>query len=101
LWLYVASSADGGRLVAVEHQGGVYISRSVVPPSLSIDRSGGNLLLSWIVPSMSFALQRNSNLRTTNWTDMPVTPTLNYTNLRNQVTIPAPAVSTYYRLVSR
>ncbi len=100
-WYYAASSADGGRLLAVQHLGGVYTLQSVVPPSLSIARSGGNILLSWVVPSMSYVLKQNSDLSTTNWTVVPGTATLNYTNLRNQLTIPAPAVSTYYRLVSR
>ena len=35
-------------------------------------------------------LQENPDLATTNWTDITNVPTLNLTNLRNEVIVPAP-----------
>jgi hypothetical protein len=99
-WQSVASSADGNRLVAVTSGGGIYVRESTPTPILSIGRFGGNLLLSWLVPSMNFALQQNPDLNPTNWTDVTITPTLNMTNLEYQVTMPAPADTMFYRLKS-
>lgn len=97
-WKALAVSADGGKLVAVVNGGGIWISQAAPTPSLGIARANTNLVLSWIVPSMDFALQANFDLTTTNWTDMPATPTLNFTNLQNQVTVPLRTADRFYRL---
>ena len=48
---------------------------------------------------MNFVLQQNSDLCTSNWTDLTNnTPTLNLTNLQNQVALPLPAGNAFYRL---
>jgi hypothetical protein len=67
-------------------------------PCLGIKRAGGNLAISWLVPSTRFALQQNSNLTTTNWTDVPTPPTLNFTNLHYEITVPPSPGSHFYRL---
>ena len=95
----VASSADGSKLVAVVNGGGIYTRQTTPAPALSIVPSGGSLTLSWTVPSMDFALQGNSDLTTTNWIDVATTPTLNFTNLRNEVIVPPPiSFHGFYRL---
>jgi len=94
----VASSADGGKLAAVANGGGIYVSQSTPTPLLNVVRSGTNLVLSWIVPSKSFVLQHNSDLTTTNWMDVTNTPTLNLTNLQNEVVLSATSGSRFYRL---
>jgi hypothetical protein len=97
-WSSVASSADGGNWVATVNGGGVYTSQSILAPFLSITTSAGDLVLSWTVPSTSFGLQQNSNLSGTTWTDVPETPALNYTNLKNQTIVPLLTANRFYRL---
>lgn len=94
----VASSADGSKLVAVLNGGGIYVSQSTPAPLLNIRPSSGEALISWIVPSMDFVLQQNSDLTTTNWTDVTNTPTLNLTSLQNEVVVSATNGVRFYRL---
>jgi len=106
IWSSVACSADGSKMVAGEYdlssyKGLVYTAQTTPTSWLEITPSEGNLVLSWTVPSMPFVLQQNSDLSTTNWTDVTTVPTLNYVNLKYQVTIPAPLGMSFYRLVSR
>jgi hypothetical protein len=99
-WQAVAYSADGGKLAALVGYpgGGLYTSQATAPPVLSISGSNGNALISWIVPSVDFRLQENSGLTTTDWMDVTNTPTLNLTNLQNQVIVPLPTGNRFYRL---
>jgi photosystem II stability/assembly factor-like uncharacterized protein len=96
-WLCVASSADGTRLVA-SGMPGIYTSQTTPAPQLNITVASGNLLLSWIVPSINFVLQQNSDLTTTNWTPVTNIPVLNLTNLQNEVSLPQAASNEFYRL---
>jgi hypothetical protein len=96
-WGAVASSADGNKLVAVA-PGQVYTFQSPPTPWLNLKPSGDSLALSWIVPSANFVLQQNSDLSTTNWTDVTNMPVLNLTNLQNQVMQPLSAGNNFYRL---
>ena len=94
----VASSADGSKLVAAVNGGGIYTSQTTPAPVLNIARSSSNFAFSWVMPSTNFVLQRSSNLGTANWTGVTNTPTLNLTNLQNQVALPLPAGNAFYRL---
>jgi hypothetical protein len=100
-WASVASSADGNKLVAVANGGGIYTWQSVPTPVLSISGFSSGLLLSWVIPSQNFLLQQNSGLVATNWVDVPISPILNLTNLHNEVTVPTPTGTAFYRLVLR
>jgi hypothetical protein len=85
--------------VAAVNGGGIYTAQLTPNPSLTIAPSGTNTVLSWIIPSVSFSLQQNLDLTTTNWTDVVTPPVLNLTNLRNQAVVAPPASSTaFYRL---
>ena len=97
-WVSVASSADGGKLVAAVNGGGIYTWQVTPAPMMNIALSGTNLLLSWTVPSKKFVLQQNTDLNTANWTDVPTLPTLNFTNLRFQVTVSPSLDRQFYRL---
>jgi len=99
-WTAVASSADGSKLAAVVGGGGIYVAQFTVAPLLNIRASGTHLVLSWTVPSLSFALQENSDLTMTNWADVPSTSELNFTNLQHQLTLAMPAGNRFYRLKS-
>ena len=105
-WISVASSADGGKLVAVaENDGGIYTAQSTSPststPQLNLTPSGSNLAFSWLVPSMNFVLQQNLDLTTTNWVTLTNTPTLNCTNLQDELTLSPTNGSGFFRLMSQ
>ena len=62
-----------------------------IPPTLSLNPAGTNLLVSWSPAWQDVMLQQNDNLTTTNWTDLPnasVSP----------ITLPATATQGFYRL---
>jgi hypothetical protein len=99
-WAALAMSADGGKLVAAAKDGGIYVLQTVPIPSLSITASSGNAVISWTIPSTSFGLQESSNLTGTNWTQVETVPSLNYTNLHDQVAVPITGNSAFYRLKS-
>ena len=88
-----------GKVVAVVNGGGIYTSQSTPAPLLSITSSSGEAIISWTIPSTSFVLQQNSDLTSTNWTNVPAIPTL--TNLRYQVTLSSPNGHDFYRLMQR
>jgi hypothetical protein len=97
-WRALASSADGHKLVAISINGGIYIWQATPAPVLTLSPSGSNVLLSWTVPSIDFALQQNSSLNTSNWTDVPTTPALNFTTLRYRAMVSQTNTSPFYRL---
>ncbi len=101
-WTAVSSSADGGRFVAgvggASGSGLIYTSQSAQSPTLSLARFGNNLVISWIVPSVNFVLQENSDMSTANWTGVATSPALNFTNLQYEVTVAGTNASRFYRL---
>ncbi len=99
-WFSVASSADGGNLVA-ESGGGIYFSQSVFTPQLNIASANTNLMLSWIIPSTNFVVQQSSDLTSANWTDLTNMPTLNLTNLQNEVMLCPSNSSAFFRLMAQ
>lgn len=104
----IASSADGGVLLAATGSGspthgpsgGIYIKRSLQQPTLNIVASEA-LNLSWLIPSTNFVLQQCTDLASASWTTITNAPTLNLTNLQNQIVLPLPGVPTFYRLSSQ
>ena len=99
-WGAVVSSADGSKVLAVRTSSLVelYTLQTTPTPSLAITPSSTNALLSWTIPSTDFTLEQNSDLTTTNWTDVPTPPVLNLTNLQNQVIVVPTNCNTFFRL---
>lgn len=100
-WFFpnICSSADGNRLFAVGSGSGVWTCQLNPSGNLNISRTtSSNLMVSWLVPSTNFVLQQNSDLVTTQWATVTNLPVLNLTNLQNQVMLPLPAGSVFYRL---
>jgi len=98
----VASSADGEKVVAavgVAFGGGVSTLQSTPTPTLSITAAAGKAVVSWTIPSTPFVLQQNSDLTTTNWTDVMTPSVLNLTNLENQVILSPANSNGFYRLM--
>jgi hypothetical protein len=106
-WVSLSSSADGCKLLAADEgysgadPGGIYEFQTTAKPLLSITSSSTELLLSWIVPSISFVLQQNQSLAAGDWTNVSAEPTLNYNRLRNEVRVQAPTGQVFYRLAAR
>jgi hypothetical protein len=103
-WYSVASSADGNKLMAAAlgdqsfNPVPIYTLQTTPSPQLNLTPTNGNLKLSWIVPSTNFVMQQSSDLGSASWTDVTNTPVLNLTNLQDEVTLPMPAGSGFYRL---
>jgi hypothetical protein len=102
-WRSAAVSADGTKFVAADYGGHIYslhLSPFTLSPLLGTRASGGNVVISWLVPTLNFVLQQNSDLTTSNWTDLTAPPVLNTANLHNEVTVPNIGANAYYRLLS-
>ncbi len=95
-WVSVASSADGNKLVAVSFQGLIYISQTTAMAQLKLAPSSTNLVVSWIIPSTDFGLQQSSDL--ISWSAVTNTPTLNLTNLNNDLLVSPTNGSRFFRL---
>jgi hypothetical protein len=92
----ISMSADGNELVAINGNS-IYMMQNTNSPLLEIHPSSENVGLSWLIPSMNFSLQQSADLRS--WSNAPVQPTLNSSNLHYGVTLPlATTGSLFYRL---
>jgi hypothetical protein len=96
----LASSADGGKLVGVVQRGHIYTWQTTVAPTLNIDPAGPNVLLSWVVPSTPFHLQKNLNASTANWSNEAAVFSVNDANLQNQVLLSPTNSNAFYRLAA-
>ncbi len=99
-WRSVASSADGSLLLAGT-DGGLWIYRAISSPQLNLKASRANLAFSWLIPSTNFVLQQNVDLVTTNWVTLTNEPTLNLTNLNNELVLSPSNNSGFFRLISQ
>ena len=99
-WNSITSSADGAKLAAIvlswPNNTAIYTWQSTPSPSLVITPGITNLILSWTLPSMSFVLQQSPDL--VSWVNVTNTPTLNLTNLQDEVTLALSNSSSFYRL---
>jgi hypothetical protein len=96
----LASSADGGKLVGVVQRGQIYTWQTTVAPELTIAPAGSNVMLSWVVPSTPFHLEKNLNAATANWSNGPAVFGLNTANLQNQILLPHTNGNASFRLAS-
>jgi hypothetical protein len=103
----IACSADGTQFAMVPYESGLIDilhfplpppPPTTVMPLLGMTSSSNQRVVSWLVPSTSFVLQQNLDLTTTNWTDVPTPPTLNFTNLNYHVTVSPTNGQSFYRL---
>ncbi len=85
-------------LTAVMSAGGFIAVSSAFPQSWTLAGTTNRNWTSVASSSIDLVLQENSDLSTINWTDVTIPPTLNVTNLQNQVTVPPPAGNRFYRL---
>lgn len=67
-------------------------------PQLSVQKSGGNVVLSWLSSIGGYQLQSNNALNNSaGWT--PVAATITQSGGLNQVTVPSSSAAQYYRLI--
>lgn len=95
----VALSADGNELL-VGANDGIWMNQDIPSPQLNLAFSSNNLGFSWLIPSTNFVLQQNLDLTTMNWMTLTNTPTLNFANLNNEVTLSVSNPSGFYRLAT-
>src|SRR5262249_32428459 len=98
-WGPIAGSADGASLVAAifyPGTGGIYSLRLTPQPKLSLKPSGNGALVSWVVPSMDFALQESADLTSASWTNLKAGPVLNLTNLQDELILPFTTNKRFY-----
>lgn len=96
-WQSVAMTADGSTLFAAASNGGIWARRSVSMPTVQIAPAGNSLGLSWIVPSATFKVQETSGLNPPAWTDLTNSPTLNFSNLNDEIFVPVRTTG-FYRM---
>lgn len=99
-WYSSAVSANGCEFMIIGTPG-TWAGRNTPSPQLNIQSANGNLALSWLVPSTNFVLQQNSDLATANWATIPNSPTLNFTNLQDEVTLSPPGSDAFFRLIAQ
>jgi DNA-binding beta-propeller fold protein YncE len=101
-WNAVALSADGSELVAsvgYPSAGPIYVSQTTPEPVMNLSALDNDIVISWIIPSLDFTLQQSPDLMS--WTDVTnEQPVLNDTNLENQVVLPSPLGTSFFRLKS-
>lgn len=102
-WQIVASSADGARLFAgwgdvIQAGGGISALQTTPAPKMNIHSQSNSVKLSWTVPSAAFVLQQSPTLTSMGWTAVTNVPTLNLTNLQDEVIFPQTNSSFFYRL---
>lgn len=97
----VCCSRDGTKWVAAEGgfaEGFIYTFQ--IPPTLSIQAFGSDILLSWPASATGFTLQQNSSLRSPgSW--LPTTNSVQLVGETFQVIIPRSAGNNFYRLISQ
>jgi photosystem II stability/assembly factor-like uncharacterized protein len=98
IWQSVASSADGNCVFAAPSNGSIWVRRTTPAPVLALTTSAPGPVLSWVLPSAKFVVQRSASLQTPAWTDLLNAPLLNLTNLEYQLLLPPGNDSGYYRL---
>jgi hypothetical protein len=93
-----ALSADGDEMVVgAGNNGGLWFSRSIPSPELSLTQSSNNTALSWLIPSTNFVVQQSPDLIA--WSSVTDQPALNLTNLNYEMNFAPSNTSGFFRLV--
>jgi hypothetical protein len=104
LWTAAACSADGNKLFATgksgsETPGSIWVLQTTPSLQLNFSSSNTNLNFSWLVPSTNMVLQDSPDL--SNWAMVTNVPSLNDTNLQEQVMLPEGNGNGFFRLISQ
>jgi photosystem II stability/assembly factor-like uncharacterized protein len=97
--LSFVSSADGTKMFAAGDY--VYTWQNTPSPRLHLESSEAYCAVSWLVASTNFALQQNADSGLMNWTTLTNRPTLDLTNLQDEVYLSPKNRSCFYRLIAQ
>jgi len=97
-WSAVTSSADGNSLAAALYGGSIFTLQTTPSPQLSLVSVGNSLEMSWLIPSTDFMVQQSSDL--ISWSELTNPPTLNLTNLQNQIMLSESTSNGFFRLAA-
>jgi hypothetical protein len=100
-WLGGVVSADGCEMAADGSGQGTWIGLVTPSPQLNIQSQAPNAEISWLLPSTNFVLQQTTDLTTSTWTAVTNLPTLNFSNLNQEVTVPVINSSGFFRLIAQ
>jgi hypothetical protein len=100
VWISIASSADGNKMIAAGvFPNSLYFLQTTPSPQLNLISADSNLAFSWTVPSTNFVLQQSLDLA--NWTTLTNSPSLNFTNLQEAVSLSPSNGSSFFRLIAQ
>ena len=100
-WDDGAVSADGSLMVAMSGGQGFRKGRVIPTPQLNIQQKDSSLAVSWLIPSTNFVLQQSADITALNWTPVTNNPTLNFTNLQQEVSVPTTSSNRFFRLIAQ
>ena len=100
-WWSGVTSADGCAVTAMSWDLGILVGRLTPSPQLNIQPQDSAVKISWLLPSTNFVLQQTADLSNPTWTTVTTTPTLNFTNLNQQVSVPANGSNLFLRLTAQ
>lgn len=96
-----AVSADASKIAACVTGGGIYILQTTPKPQLGIASAGAAVTISWLIPSIPFALEQSPSPAVGPWREVSEPAALNCSNLHCEVSIPPGRDPMFYRLSSR
>jgi photosystem II stability/assembly factor-like uncharacterized protein len=104
-WVSVTSSADGSQLAAAalgdDYENTIYTLQLPVNPTLSTGSVNNTFGLSWTLPGTNFVVQQISGLSGASWATLTNTPTLNLSNLQEQIWFTPSNGSSFFRLAAQ
>jgi len=81
---------------------GIWTCQIASAPTLKIRSStGSEALVSWLVPSTNFVLQQSADLTAPGWVTLTNVPTLNLTNLQEEILLAPPNPGSFFRLTAQ
>ena len=99
-WTGMTCSADGNKLALVGgYSADIFLAWWPPRPQVNLGLKGNKLTFSWLVPSTNFVVQQSSDL--ISWSGITDAPTLNLTNLNNEVSLSPANGSGFFRLMSQ
>jgi len=99
-WTVLTCSADGNKLALVGgYRADIYLGWSPTRPQLNLELRDNESVVSWLVSSTNLVLQQSPDL--ISWSSITDAPTLNLTNLNNEVSISPTNASGFFRLISQ
>jgi hypothetical protein len=100
-WVGGVVSADGCEMAAVGSGQGTWIGRVTPSPQLNIQPQNFAFTISWLLASTNFVLQQSADLSSSTWTSVSPNPTLNFSNLNQQVSVSVTGSNAFFRLIAQ